>query len=191
MLGLAFSSIGFGTVSGCWRGRGGSGSTGGTISTEALGVTSAGATTNSETGFTTDLDSVGNASGTRTFSGAACGVVAAGSALAASMDSTGAADGFSGSILTGVEVRGFAFVLLTLVLCIDGADGAPLVTRACKDALKPPNICDARLGPPPLESPNKTTNSTCNNIDKITNLPTSTCSRGAPSSGATANRRNG
>ena len=188
-LGFAFSSIGFGTVSGCARGRGGNELTGGTISTfgaestTGLAVTSAGASTNSETGFMTDLDIVGNASGTLTLSGMGTvgDVTAAGSAVAlmgkgvdSNVDSAGAAEGFSGSIFKGMAVPGFAFAPLAVVLFVADDAGALLVTRACNDALKPPSICDARLGPPPVASPNKTTSSTCNNIDKITNLPTST-----------------
>lgn len=210
------SSIGLGTVSGCARNNGGSGSMGGSASaagfasTAALGETTVGGITNSVTGLTTGLESVGNASGTVILSGTMGGVGAVvadwgggSTVLVASLFSAGSADdadgadgtdGLSGSICagcTGCMVRGFTFALFALVLLIDGDTDALLVTRACNDALKPPSICDARLAPPPVESPNKTINNTCNSIDKITNLPTSTRSRGGSASGETAYRRNG
>lgn len=180
---------------------GGSASATGFTSTAALGTASEGEITNSVTGLTTGLESVGNASGTVILSGTMIGVGAkvvdwggGSTVLVASLfsagnadgaDGTEGADGLSGSIRAGCGVPGLA------LLFIDGDAGALLVTLACNDALKPPSICDARLGPPPVESPNKTINKTCNSIDKITNLPTSTRSRGGSASGDVAYRRNG
>lgn len=168
-----------GTASGRTRGSGGGDSTGGTAS--SVGKVSAGATTNSETGFTTGFEIVGSASGTLTFSGL-LGVDATADEIASvlsgvAIDAAEGTEGLSGSIFVGVAAfveRVFAFVAFAPLFFIGGAVVALLLTRACNEALKPPNICDARLGPPPVESPNKITNNTCRSIDKITNLPTST-----------------